>query len=74
MMNAVTVTAKRPVFRVGEKERRGQWREDSDRRERRAYKDEDAFRVSLPVLRECCVFYICLGKVNGPQLAGCIAL
>ena len=41
---------------------------------RKTYKDENAPRVSLPVLREFSVLSICFGKINRPQLIGSIAV
>jgi hypothetical protein len=75
MMNAATVAAKRPVFQLALGERwNSEVRGTGKRWEAWTYKDEDALRVSLPVLRKYFVLSISLGEVNGPHLAGRIAL
>jgi len=65
MMNAATVAAKRPVL--------GLESQSKENRENGTYKDEDAFGVSLPILRQCSVLSLRFGKVNRPDLARRIA-
>jgi hypothetical protein len=64
-MNAATVAANRPVL--------GRESQSKENRENGTYKDEDAFRVSLPIVRQCSVLSLRFGKVNIPDLARHVA-